>query len=260
VLVYSLHQVERPSFEDSDSLDSKGDCSPMIDATEPVREYFSREQILPILELSRAQFAGGWRTEYQIADERVIEALRHINESHDYDKIVWRAQQENSQDERFFDPDFLARGVTSLKLYYALEIVDGKNLHSISKTLDPFWHAHQNFSFEYATFCDKAFGANQFLHHMPTDKRDKIIQESVQRRYDYTCTILQKMVTLDDTFWGMDHIICCSYNAPTPEGFIFWRPALIAMEPACTLYADERLNQELRKTTMFVLDGYASLN
>jgi len=106
-------------------------------------------------------------------------------------------------------------------------------------------------------FCDRVFGAGQFLHHLPTDKRSKHIQEAMERRYEYTRTILAKMVEPDGTFWGRDIIICCSYDSPTPDGFIFWRPALIAMEPTCNLY-DEGLNEEIKKKTNFVLEGFAA--
>jgi hypothetical protein len=71
--------------------------------------------------------------------------------------------------------------------------------------------------------------------------------------------MLDKAVSLDETFWGQDIIICCSYDSNVPEGFIFWKPALIAMEPACNLYHDDSLNEALRKKTNFVLDGFASL-
>ena len=232
----------------------------MIDTTEPIHEYFTNEEIRPILELSKQQFTDGRKQEYKIENEQVLAALKNINESDDdYTKIIWRVQQENPNDERFFDTGYLARGLTNLKLFYSLEIIDGRNLHSLSKTLDVFWHAHQNFSFEYMSFCDKVFGPNQFLHHLPTDKRDKVIQEGMERRYEYTRTVLDKMFSVDETFWGSDIIICCSYEADTPAGFVFWKPALIAMEPACDLYADSGLNVELRKKTNFVLDGFSSL-
>jgi hypothetical protein len=231
----------------------------MIDTTEPVHDYLTDEEITPILDLSKQQFIDGRKQEYKIENDRILTALENINESDDYVKIIWRVQQENPRDERFFDADYLARGLTNLKLFYSLEVIDGKNLHSLSKTLDVFWHAHQNFSFEYVNFCDKAFGPNQFLHHLPTDKRDKVVQEAMERRYDYTRAMVEKMFRVDETFWGQDIIICCSYDSDTADGFVFWKPALVAMEPACDLYPDSGLNEELRKKTNFVIDGFSSL-
>jgi len=232
----------------------------MIDTTEPIREYFTDRDIMPVLEASREQFRSGRKADYNVSDDRVLSALDVINDSDDYRKIVWRVQQDSPQDEKYFDAEYLARGITNLKLFYSLEVLDGKNLHSLSKTLDAFWHAHQNFSRDYMAFCNEAFGANQFLHHLPTDKRDKRIQEAMERRYDYTREILKKIfVAVDDTFWGQDIIICCSDDTDTPDGFVFWRPALIAIEPACEFYDDEALNTSLRKKTNFVLDGFASL-
>ncbi len=231
----------------------------MIDTTEPIQGYLTDEEIVPILELSKQQFIDGKKQEYKIENDQILTALKNINNSDDYVKIIWRVQQENPHDERFFDTDYLARGLTNLKLFYSLEVIDGKNLHSLSKTLDVFWHAHQNFSFEYANFCDKVFGPNQFLHHLPTDKRDKVVQEAMERRYDYTRTMVEKMFSVDETFWGQDIIICCSYDSHTADGFVFWKPALMAMEPACDLYPDRGLNEELRKKTNFVIDGFSSL-
>jgi hypothetical protein len=231
----------------------------MIDTTEPIHDYLTDEEIMAILGLSKQQFNEGRNQDYRIDDDRILRALANINESDDYLKIIWRVQQEHPTDERYFDADYLARGLTNLKLFYSLEVIDGKNLHSLSKTLDAFWHAHQNFSFEYANFCDKAFGANQFLHHLPTDKRDEAVQHAMERRYEYTRTMVDKVFAIDGTFWGEDIIICCSYDSHTPDGFVFWRPALIAMEPACDLYPDRRLNEELKKKTNFVLDGFSAL-
>lgn len=231
----------------------------MIDNTKPVQRYLSDEQILPVLKQSRELFTEFRKKEYEICSDEVVAVLERIDESDDYGKIIWRVQQENPHDERYFDTDYLARGITNLKLFYSLEVIDGKNLHSLSKTLDVFWHAHQNFSFEYMGFCDRVFGPNQYLHHTPTDKRDRAIQEGMERRYDYTRAVLGKIFSVDDTFWGEDVVICCSYEAKTPDGFVFWRPALTAIEPACSLYDDARLNRELRKTTNYVLDGFRSL-
>jgi len=154
----------------------------MIDETKPVQQYLSDEQILPVLKRSRELFAERRRKYGEIRSDEVVAALERIDESDDYAKIIWRVQQENSHDEKYFDTDYLARGITNLKLFYSLEMIDGKNLHSLSKTLDVFWHAHQNFSFEYMGFCNRVFGPNQYLHHTPTDKRDRAIQEAIQRK------------------------------------------------------------------------------
>jgi len=231
----------------------------MLDTTKPLHKYLTDEEIVPILELSKKQFIDSRKYEYKIVDHEIQIALKHINDSSDYAKIIWRVQQENPNDERFFDIDYLARGLTNLKMFYSLEIIDGKNLHSLSKTLDAFWHAHQNFSFEYMNFCNKVFGPNQFLHHLPTDKRNIAIQEAMERRYAYAQTILSKVFSVDATFWGKDVIICCSYDSHIAEGFVFWKPALTAIEPACNIYPDNGLNEELRKKTNFVIDGFASI-
>ncbi|PWJ57496.1 hypothetical protein CLV98_107204 [Dyadobacter jejuensis] len=230
----------------------------MLDTTKPLRKYLTDKEISPVVELSKRQFNESRKKSYKIVNDKIQTALNLINDSDDYAKIIWRVQQEHPKEEQYFEKEYLARGLTNLKIFYALEIIDGRNLHSLSKTLDVFWHAHQNFSFEYMHFCNKVFGANQYLHHLPTDKRDRSIQEAMERRYDYTRKVLDKVFSVDAKFWGQDVIICCSYEATTADGFVFWKPALMAMEPPCGLYPDKWLNEELRKTTNFVLDGFAS--
>ncbi|MHA7774960.1 glycine-rich domain-containing protein [Roseibium sp. M-1] len=222
------------------------------------KKYFSEDQIERTLEMSRRQFEAARRPNYRISDERILEALAHINDAADYDKIIWRVQQ--SEDSReYFDMEYLAGALTSLKMYYSLEVIDGKNLHSLSKTLDVFWHAHQDFTFDYTAFCEKVFGPGQFLHHLPLDQRSEEQQKVIARRYEYTRTMIDRVYRIDNTFWGDGLPICCSYESPVAEGFIYWRPALIAMEPACNIYNDNALNIEIQKKTNLVLDGFAAL-
>ena len=133
--------------------------------------YFTEKELSRTLELSKRQFIDARRKEYKITDDRILESLTHINESNDYAKVIWRAQQDNASEEHFFDVEYLAGALTSLKMFYSLEVIDGRNLHSLSKTLDVFWHAHQDFTFDYMGFCNKVFGPDQFLHHLPLDKR-----------------------------------------------------------------------------------------
>ena len=198
--------------------------------------------------------------EYKITDERILGALTYINESDDYAKVIWRAQQDNANDEHFFDVEYLTGALTSLKMFYSLEVIDGRIVHSLSKTLDAFWHAHQDFTFDYIGFCNKAFGPDQFLHHVPLDKRSELQREIITRRYNYTRTILDKIYNIDKKFWGEGVPICCSYESHAADGFVFWKPALIAMEPACNLYSDRRVNVEIQKKTNLVIDSFSSPN
>jgi len=222
--------------------------------------YFTESELSRTLELSKRQFIDARRKEYEITDERILEALTHINESNDYAKVIWRAQQDNSSEEHFFDIEYLAGALTSLKIFYSLEVIDGRNLHSLSKTLDAFWHAHQDFTFDYMRFCNKVFGPDQFLHHLPLDKRSEVQQEIITRRYNYTRTILDKIYHIERRFWGEGLMICCSYESSSADDFVFWKPALMAMEPACNLYQDSSVNVEIQKKTNFVIDSFSSPN
>lgn len=218
---------------------------------------FDAKEIQRTLDLSKDLFEESRRKDYRIS-QAVLEALRHINDARDYSKIVWRVQQEHREAKKYFDINYLARGLTNLKIFYALEIIDGKNLHSLSKGLDVFWHAHRDFSFDYMSFCDRVFGANQYLHHLPTDTENNAVQKTLRQRYDYTRTVLEKMFTVDPEFWGEGILICCNYDSNSPEGFVFWRPALIAIEPACNLYPDARLNETIMKKMNYALEGFSS--
>jgi len=229
----------------------------MINSEGQRHGYFSEKELSQTLELSRQQFTDARRKEYQITDDRILESLARINESNDYAKVVWRAQQDNASEEQFFDVEYLAGALTSLKMFYSLEVIDGRNLHSLSKTLDVFWHAHQDFTFDYTRFCNKAFGHGQFLHHLPLDKRSEVQQGIITRRYNYTRTILGKIYTIDRKFWGEGVPICCSYEATSADDFVFWQPALMAIEPACNIY-DDRANLEIQKKTNFVIDSFSS--
>lgn len=220
--------------------------------------YFSEEDIDRTLELSRRQFDSARRPGYRISDERILAALAHINDSADYAKVIWRVQQ-GEEGSEYSDMKYLAGALTSLKMYYSLEVIDGKNLHSLSKTLDVFWHAHQDFTFDYIAFCEKVFGPGQFLHHLPLDRRSEEQQNVISRRYDYTRTMIDRVYKIDNKFWGDGLPICCSYESASADGFVFWRPALIAMEPACNIYNDKALNSEIQKKTNFVLEGFAAL-
>jgi len=221
--------------------------------------FFTEEELSRTLELSKQQFARSRKDEYRIVDDRILAALTHINESDDYAKIIWRVQQGDTSSKHFFDVEYLAGALTNLKMFYSLEVIDGRNLHSLSKALDVFWHAHQDFTFDYVSFCNKVFGPDQFLHHLPLDKRSKVQQEVISRRYNYTRTVLEKVYNIDKRFWGENMPICCSYESPSADGFVFWKPALIAMEPACNMYNDSRVNDEIQKKTNLVINGFASL-
>lgn len=219
---------------------------------------FNQSEISRVVALSKELFPKSQNKEYKIENEQITAALKFINESNDYSKVVWRVQQENREDERFFDIEYMARGLTNLKIFYSLEIIDGKNLHSLSKGLDVFWHAHRDFSFDYMNFCDRVFGPNQFLHHLPTDQENAAVQRTLRQRYDYTRTILAKAFTVDESFWGEGILICCNYDSNSPDGFVFWKPALIAIEPACNLYEDNKLNETMMKKTNYALEGFSS--
>lgn len=82
------------------------------------------------------------------------------------------------------DEGYLDEGILALKQYYALAILDPKNMHAISDVVDPFWHAHILHTEEYIDFCNRLIG--RYLHHDPLDHEKLQAVGMVDRLYRYT--------------------------------------------------------------------------
>lgn len=80
--------------------------------------------------------------------------------------------------------DWLDEGILALKQYYAIAILDPRNMHAVSDAVDPFWHAHILHTEAYMDFCDRAVGA--YLHHDPLDHDHETRVGAVDRLYRYT--------------------------------------------------------------------------
>lgn len=126
-------------------------------------------------------------------------------------------------------PEFLAAGVLALKQYYLLPIIDPRNAHAVSDTIDPFWHAHILHTRQYAAFCDDVLGS--FMHHEPLDHGRARDVAGVRFLYDYTREVMEKAFNyLDDRFYPVslvdERLVCThgqSYRGvdPCEEAFIF---------------------------------------
>jgi hypothetical protein len=75
-------------------------------------------------------------------------------------------------------------GVLALKQYYAIATIDARNMHAISESIDPFWHAHILHSEEYTEFCDQIVG--RYLHHYQSDHANVQDMDFVCGVYQYT--------------------------------------------------------------------------
>jgi len=109
---------------------------------------------------------------------------------------------------------YLNEGIENLKRYYIVGLLDGKNPHSVSKPLDVFWHCHVLFSHEYFDFCERVYGI--YVHHVPLDRDDPVQVAAVQKIYDYTLAVHNKVFKHVDSAWwpkgSGDALICYQPN------------------------------------------------
>jgi hypothetical protein len=82
------------------------------------------------------------------------------------------------------DEGYLNEGILALKQYYAIALLDPRNMHAISKELDPFWHAHILHTEEYVEFCKRVM--HYYMHHAPLNHERKDHVQHVKRLYRYT--------------------------------------------------------------------------
>lgn len=79
---------------------------------------------------------------------------------------------------------YLDEGILALKQYYAIALLDPRNMHAVSDLVDPFWHAHILHTHDYIEFCDRAVGG--YMHHDPLDHANVHRLERVAHLYSYT--------------------------------------------------------------------------
>ena len=94
---------------------------------------------------------------------------------------------------------YLAEGILHLKLYYVVALLDPKNLHAVSRSLDPFWHAHILHTKDYTDFCTSIF--EQYIHHTPLDPDDVESVKEVSEIYNYTYEIYGKIFHTVNNDW-----------------------------------------------------------
>lgn len=109
----------------------------------------------------------------------------------DFSSVQRKVKEQKAREGFVVDDAYLAEGILALKQYYAVALLDPKNKHAVSATIDPFWHAHILHTREYAHFCDAVFG--QFIHHEPLDESIKEKVDEVRRLYQHTSKVYRKM-------------------------------------------------------------------
>lgn len=122
------------------------------------------------------------------------ERIRKIDDF-DYGKVAKKV----SMSLEGVTPSYVQQGIENLKLYYVIALLDPLNAHAVSKTVDPFWHAHILFTKDYINFCDDVFG--QYIQHDPLDQDDSARVAHIANLYDYTLSLYGKIFKQVNPEW-----------------------------------------------------------
>lgn len=139
----------------------------------------------------------------------------------DFDSMLWKVSEELSARTGVVpDQGFLEQGVLALKQYYAVALLDPKNRHAVSASIDPFWHAHILHTRQYLAFCDEVFG--QYVHHDPLDRADTEKFATVHDLYVYTSRVYDEMfLWVDRGFFpvvpSVTDVVCMHYDISDPQ-------------------------------------------
>lgn len=123
----------------------------------------------------------------------LMQKLQYID-THDFSSVKTKVRKDLEEQGQTVADAYIDSGILALKQYYALTIIDGRNVHAVSDTIDPFWHAHILHTEQYVAFCNNVAGC--YLHHDPLDHADTekvermVVQYNItRRRYDecFTC-------------------------------------------------------------------------
>ena len=106
-------------------------------------------------------------------------------DAEDFSSVLKKVRAERQERGLSTDDAYLKRGERALRQYHVVAILDPRNEHAISDTLDPFWHAQILHTRQYARFCDETMG--HFIHHEPLDHADVDAVAHLRRLYPYTC-------------------------------------------------------------------------
>ena len=151
-----------------------------------------------------------------------IARIREIDNT-DFSGVLRKVREDLAQLGFAADDDYLSRGLLALKQYYAVAVLDPLNMHAVSDTLDPFWHAHILHTQQYEEFCGRVVGG--FMHHVPLDHDRSLDVRAVDRLYSYTGGCLSEFfLEVDPEFFPAElpdaRLICFHgnrYEAPLLE-------------------------------------------
>ena len=144
---------------------------------------------------------------------------------HDFTLVKKKVAQEF----KITDEEHLETGITYLKRYYSIHVLDPLNPPAMTAPIDPFWHTHVLLSHDYTSFCDKVFG--EYVHHIPLLFEDKIAVAFVTDFYNRTYKRHKEIFgDIDEKYFPKDAKLglCCSPSEIGPNS----RLNSIALFPA----------------------------
>lgn len=142
-----------------------------------------------------------------------VERIREID-SRDYTGFWLKAPGQYTLMGVLATPEFLARALLALKMYYVVALLDPRNRHAVGALADPAWHADLLDSPNVGAMCDLVFG--QTLHHTILDHTDDAAVARVSSDYLYTLDVYGRLFTWFDQQFFPSHIadaeLLCGHN------------------------------------------------
>lgn len=162
-------------------------------------------------------------------------------DAEDFSGVIRKTVEDLEKQGVHASPDYMDEGILALKQYYAIPVFDPLNMHAVSDTIDPFWHAHILHTEQYAVFCREVIGC--FMHHDPLDHGVRSEVQRVQFLYDYTRYVMGEMFSYVNPEFYPEmmpeyRLVCTHQNDITymkPEDETFILPFHSKAQPAFQL-------------------------
>lgn len=130
-----------------------------------------------------------------------MERIRRID-AENFNSVLKKCAEDLSVMGYVISPEYLLAGEFALKQYHAIAMIDPRNEHAISDTLDPFWHAQILHTQEYVAFCNELVG--HYIHHQPLDHDDKVMVARLKVLYPYTTSLIKDVFDeVDEHFFPL---------------------------------------------------------
>lgn len=159
-----------------------------------------------------------------------VTLLRFIDET-DFSSIRRKVALDLAKIGIIADEGYLDEGILALKQYYAIAVLDPKNMHAVSDTVDPFWHVHILHTEEYIDFCNRLIDG--YLHHDPLDHEKLQAVGMMDRLYRYTVGCYKQFFNyVNPTFFPAElpvYRLVCKHMLVTSKDI--WQHGLLPENP-----------------------------